>query len=325
MALPTLSYTWLVENKVQNKSLSIPAVSRINLPKIKPVLFTTFEANYFAVGVTNITLLPIAVTLNALFIRAIYNHKSLQTNPNKLLVLLSIIDIINSLVSQLSFAIESFLFSFDLFYLTFDRAVSINGYAFTGISFLTVILISLERYIAILYPFIYEKYYRLKRVILYHLVTCFLFLCLTVLLLIGNLMEEFHLIMSILVAIGCIIILFCYYNIYQVSKKTLRRLSTISNIAVNEAKTHARNNRAAMVAALILLFLFISYSPFMIMSLWLSNNHDTRHELVMLILPWTQTLALLNGIFSPLIYYWRITEVRKKMISWSSDDSLSSY
>ena len=124
---------------------------------------------------------------------------------------------------------------------------------------------------------------------------------------------------NIVIACWLFIYIVLYYNIYIVSKKTVRRCSTVSVGSINTLKVNAKNNKAAIVGALIMIILIISYIPFITYSIFLMVT-ELKKEFVLsellIFRPWAQICALMNGIYSPLIYYWRIKGVRKRLLKY---------
>ena len=270
--------------------------------------------NYLGVSAFSFFILPIVLALNTLFVVVVIRTKKLQTNPNKLLILLALVDIFNALIPHTLFAAETLLFSNGIFYQNLDNYVSNIAYCFGGISFLTVVLVSFERYFAIVYPFLYEEIYCLKWTLLIYIVSISIFLCS-----ISVMQDGFYIYTTLLLLVGCLFTCFCYYNIYIISRKTARRCSTVSVGSINTLKLNAKNNKAAIVGALIMIILIISYIPFIIYSIFLmvtklKNEFDLPELLIFR--PWTQICALMNGIYSPLIYYWRIKGVRKRLLKY---------
>ena len=273
--------------------------------------------NYLAVGIVDLALVPAAVILNSLFILVIIRYKSLQTNSNTLLILLSVLDIFNGTVTQICVATEVILLSFRKFYTHLDDVVMVLAYSVSGASFYTGILISLERYIAIAFPFIYDRYFHVSRVIKLHsgLLLCwFIFVFLCKVYDIGH--TIFPIIVSIGICCGYLITIYCYVNIFRVTQQILRKSSNVSSGSSIQLKDHIQNNRTALVAGLIVMTLFLCYTPYIVVTILITTSVSSYHmsTLVDIVLPWTQTLALCNGIVNPLIYYWRLKEVRSKLI-----------
>ena len=294
--------------------LKVSATKKQNLLERGFYSSPVIQENYLAVSAFSFSILPIVLILNALFVVVVLRTKKLQTNPNKLLILLALVDIFNALIPHTLFAAETLLFGNGVFYQNLDNYVSNIAYCFGGISFLTVGLVSFERYFAIVYPFLYEEIYCLKCTLLIYVVSISMFLCSILLM-----QDGFYIYTTLLLLLGCLFTCFCYYNIYIVSKKTVQRCSTVSVGSINTLKANAKNNKAALVGALIMITLIISYTPFIIYSIFLMLA-ELKDEFILYKLlifrPWAQICALMNGIYSPLIYYWRIKSVRNRLLKY---------
>lgn len=272
------------------------------------------QASFLSVGTLDLLLVPPMFILNILFIWLIKKHPTLQSNPNKLLTLLALTDLFNCSVSQVCFAVECILLSRGLFYLNFDKIVACTAYSVTGASFFIVILISVERYIAIVFPFYYNMKFRLSYLVILYVILVLSWLTTVVITLTVWHMMAFYIIAAVIIAFGCGVIFICYVGIFCVYRRTQKNIKL--PCGNYDVKIKVKNHRTAFIAGLVVMTLVVCYAPFLILSVLMWRQVAMK---IWLILPWTQTVALLPGLINPIIYYWRLKGVRAKFLRlWSN-------
>ena len=266
----------------------------------------------------------LALVANSCFLFILVKQKSLHSPSNMLLGALCVADLAIGLVLQPVFLTHLSLFFTggevnqpieDVLDLLFD--------VFFGLSFTFIILISLDRYIAICHPFKYQALATCKS----HLFISFacgvvisglfsLDFCLSI----KNqesLMKD-HITSTLRVihyAIPAIVIIFCYCKIYLVIRAQSKRqvsIGTIKDCEKIEILKKRSERRKTGTIALILVCFFACYAPNFILVLIIllgTVNIDTNTmEIAWL---WTSFALLLTSLLDPIVYYLRSREIRQ--------------
>ena len=268
---------------------------------------------------TDILLILPTTLLNFLVIFAVKKHRSLQTTANFLLASLAASDFCIGLFFQpckiastllvLSCKSECWLFAIVYHF----------GYYLATVSFLTLAQVSLDRYVALTFPFLYQ------RLTTSH-TTCFIAMILTwtgpLLIIIVSVavgkMRLPSLLFTFLAPITIAISVMAQVSTIKTVKKIRRRDESVS---VDTADTKAKRKRrrsyvrekATKVAGVILLATISCYTPHAVLTL----IRTLRKDILAFqgIYDWTKTLVIFNSTLNPIIYCWILKEMRKKVLN----------
>ena len=134
-----------------------------------------FKVNYILMATFDLSLAPFSFMLNLLVLLVLAKHQSLRTVPNCILISLAFSDMITGLLIQpMKATVICHLLKLQFncaFYLT---ALQL-GYVMGMISYLSLTLMSIERYIAIFHPFQYQQMTSSRLVVVKPLVVIWLF------------------------------------------------------------------------------------------------------------------------------------------------------
>ncbi|XP_065051227.1 melatonin receptor type 1A-like [Rhopilema esculentum] len=266
----------------------------------------------------------LALVANSSFLFILVKQKSLHSPSNMLLGALCVADLAISLVLQ-----PVFLTHLSLFFTggevnqTIQDVLDLLFDVFFGLSFTFIILISLDRYIAICHPFKYQALATCKS----HLLISFacgvvisglfsLDYCLSIKSQ-ESLMKD-HITSTLRVVhyvIPAIVIIFCYCKIYLVIRAQSKRQISIGTIKDSEkieiSKKRSERRKTGTIA-LILVCFFACYAPNFILVLIIllgTVNMDTNTmETAWL---WTSFTLLLTSLLNPIVYYLRSREIRQ--------------
>ena len=264
---------------------------------------------------------PSAVSLNLLVVIAIAKTRSLWYPSNLLLCFLAITDLLNGLTVQpflVIFNVSRIQGDKELFCLASAGFSYPFGVLFT-ISFLTLTLVNVDRFVAIKYPLHYELLVTNKRVYI-AAITCWL-VCSSDLLLKMNKLYQAHFIFFFFVLLlGISITSASYYSIFHVMKKHKLQMEREEKLTVYYQKNNKNKNieldlkerkKAKIMAYLNLLFL-ICYLPYIPVSIANAVHQGKQFPLQLKIAGnVTVTLVLLNGALNPLFYCYRLRSIRK--------------
>ena len=283
---------------------------------------------YASIGLLLITLLPI-ITMNIYIIGRTYFCKSMHSPANFLLASTSLWDLLTGIFSILPWVI--------VLIMTFSRTHScalflfatFSAHSFGLISFLTLTLSSIDRYVAVFQPFFYEKYVN-DNPCLY--IKCVSFITGIVLLINGLsfLTQNRNLIELVIIFVSPILILIVLYihTRLHFRVQTVRRMITAQrpnldasdetkneqNVKKNDLAPKKRVNKGVKMNKLTLMIHFstcIAYLPYnTVICLWhfkrLTYSWEWTHTFYL----WGCTLTCTKSLANPIIFFYRSSVLR---------------
>ncbi|XP_031561282.1 olfactory receptor 2M4-like [Actinia tenebrosa] len=270
----------------------------------------------------NVLTMPMTLFLNALIIFVVWKNPSLQVERVIVLAYLALTDFLVGLICQ------PFLIAREILQLkSIEGNCGLETVFFLaigllkGAEFYQIAVISYERYVAIIHPYLYPTRITVKRLIfatigLWTLNTVvvllsFLTLALGVSLYLGALSTILKIFISI-----CMV--YWYAKIFTVLRRQ-KRLIGQQNPNVNMNNPHfQRRHKGAMTAVLLPVCLLFSLIPvFVVMISRRVFGHTFQQSLAWLIVQqWAETVAILTALLNTIIYGLATRGVREK--SWEA-------
>ena len=276
--------------------------------------FDDFRALCAFLSSLNAFFAVIAILGNCVFFTVFYRYELLRTPSNLLLLGLSFCDLLVGLVTQPLFAAETGLVAANS-----SAACSLKDlyviflFAFSSSSMLHVCLISIERYVAIFYPFKHQLFLTKKRVVIFSILFWISWTLLTVFTrrehgggLIGYSRMAF-------VILSALVVLVINLRLWVEARKHSRRiqnalpLPNVSSATSSEGsrESHvARDSKAAKTIFLITGVLIACNLP-LIAAFVVRKFYGLRGRAVTLLWFASNTIVLLSAILNPVIYCWR--------------------
>ena len=273
--------------------------------------------------VNSVAIIP-TILLNALAIFAVTTKRSLQSNSNILLACLASSDLFAGMVGltltvavnvKRAFSIEPFC--------ALETAHFIALYGATYVSSGHLVLISVDRYIAIKEALRYRAIVTKQRIkrgtLAAWVIGVYLTILETVLAVfvekVAKMYSMYWTVGSIsasIIGLACISgICYCYVYIFSEIRRQKKHLQT-EQLSQEERKRLKKDNKAAYTLGIILGVLVITYMPAIILLLLGSipayNIFDTGTAVIFY--SWATTSLLLRSIFNPIIYCWRNENIR---------------
>ena len=267
--------------------------------------------SYLTLCILNANLSYTATILNIVTIYAIVKTSSLSKNFKTLLLSLAVSDLGVGLLAQPMFAAhimdskqnnETMNKSYKAIFNAFHAPTHI----FISASLFSVTALCADRYLAIYLHLRYQELVTHKRVTI-AVTSIWVFIALTSLL-------SFWISTNIMFAYYAIRNFSCIITATSLSvklKQTLRHHKTQIQIP-QEAQNHLveRNRKSAMASLYVYLVFIVCYLPSICVLITIATISEPRNDLQHLNF-YTLTLVFLNSTLNPLIYCWKLKQIRK--------------
>ena len=273
-----------------------------------------YRENWFIIGTLNLILSSLTLSINILTLIALRRIKGKNTVTNYILRNLCATDMFTGLFGQTIYGALYLSIYYKNMVCSLFLITVWSGYFFVTVSFFTLFLIQTERYIAVFYPFRYEKFAAdwrfLKKIILITWIGSGIIVS-------ASFFTPHFILISVFasLSIPTVLIWSCYVQVKivrQVRKISRRIQATVPKTGNNtrEMKSHLNrvNSRANRLAGLILLAYFICYTPNGIINILL--YFSPRSKILITGLVWTETIVFLNSIFNALLFCLQKRDVR---------------
>ena len=271
-------------------------------------------------SVRSILLLP-TILLNALVVIAVATRHRLRTPSSMLLASMAGTDLFTGLIVQpIGVAIQTkrmldhgpFCF-LEAVYMQLILASALS-------SFSHLVLIGIDRFIAVKKPMRYQNIVTRQRIkigmIFVWALTFFVRISDLILFAIDS-KQEVHFygkiqdfILNILGMLFIVVIAYVYGYIYSESRRQKKRLKN-EQLTQEEARKVKKDNKATITVTIILGVLLLTYLPSIIWEAVIASLDNTIEPHVMAIVwNWTDTLVIFGSFSNPLIYCWRFKKLR---------------
>ena len=275
--------------------------------------------------INTVSVFPI-ILINALVIFAVATRRRLQTNSNILLACLASTDLLAGIfVQPLAIAMGlKRLLGVGPFCGTVEksRAVAFVVVCFSSLNHL--VLVTINQYIAIRHSLRYHEIVtkrRLKSSQLLFCSTITLFIAIQdiVLAAIDSKTTIFLVYINVrtiifytICSIGIAVIIYTYGYIFLETRRQNKRIHT-EQLTHEEAKKMKKDKKTANTLAILLGALSLSYLPIITGFLFIGGTKAsvTEPRLLTLVLIWCSTFVMLGSLVNPVIYCWRIKELRR--------------
>ena len=284
-----------------------------------------FYSGYLSMAIIMSILSPVTVILNAVTIYVFWRGKRLRSITDILLCFLTITDVIGGLLAMPFFAAESVLHAVDTespcsIFLIRDFLVFFS----VGITLVTDILIVLDRYFSIFYPYRYDvrknQISFATSLVVTSWCVCFV-ICLISIITRGYSPAVYFAI----VANACFVFLSVsiHLKVFAQARRTQRKIEIDScHFKRNSRKAESwYRTKGARVTAVILFGIFFCYVPQIITGKLLKTLHYSKTSLIAFY--WSTALILFNSIVNPLVYIWQMKWFRNALWKITADKELS--
>ena len=274
------------------------------------------SVNLIPQAVVNSISLCTGILLNLTFITTMIAKFPNRTVTEVLLLALSCTDLATSiLVTPITVA--------RVILLTKERVVCVlgiinvvTGYPLVATSHLLIVIITIERYIYMVHPYLYDIYVTKAKTYTAILTATFISTLVTISSYIAGQERLLRDLTAIISTATHALFAYIQIKLFMFIQKKRRTVSFPDENEVGGDRGRTDHNGLITILYISLAF-FICYTPPLIYCIFLQMTNATRENPVATrdMRKWLETLILLNCTLSPLVYYWRLSEIRKAEIN----------
>ena len=272
-----------------------------------------FKINLLTVAVMNSIFAVSAIILNALVLTAFLRNRNILKGSNIILFGLCIADFVSGVIVQVPISVVLFMVfvhgneGMNCILLTF---ASISGYIFVGISLLTVSFVSLERFISIFYPYVYERVFTKNTMVFGSVLIWSAMIVLNLYCFFAQERMAFYVVQSAVISLTYVWTIIVYFKILkQVRKITKAEAELTRRFQKKEAERELKANR---IVRFVILSLLTCYSLQVVVAMFQSLGGNIR-VIDNYVYFWSFTFGIVNCSLNPLIYCYCNSEIRKKV------------
>ena len=300
---------------VDNSSYTNASTSRFTChdPSIFLKSHTSLHTNYIIAAIFNAVFSFTAFFGNAIILAALRKTSSINRVSNALLYSLALSDFMVGLVVQPSHVIYCIYgviggpqvrcYSRIVFQYTSDY--------FIAISFLTIVAISLDRYLTLCHRLTYRSVMtpgKIRGAIIFVWIICLSFP-------LGRLASPSTpmILSSVVFIVFLVIPSVVVYKIYRFLKQHQLQLSSQQTVDSKQVSSFnvSQYKRSVITLILVYLALFLCFLPSVgVTTAWVTSDLPGKLRLIR-VGNFSLTALMLNSSINPFLYYWRIPEVRK--------------
>lgn len=196
-----------------------------------------------------------------------------------------------------------------LFKATFNIGIVTLG----GFSAVTLSVMNIERYLAIIYPIFHHVKVTKGKCLLGLIIGWTFILIIATVRYFSS--STAHVLIMAVVALICCTSLFTYVSIFYVGRKSLLKGDRTDNLNDRESSMNVlRGLKMARIYLLIVFFCFVTYLPSVVNFAVLSKRSTNKKTRIFLANAsiWSDTLGLMNSTLNSVIFFWSNRELKKQ-------------
>ena len=262
-----------------------------------------------------------AITGNVVVLWLFYKHKSLRTISNRFLASLSVADVFVGLVIDPVWIViicwiqprgqKNLIMLTKMLWIQTTAATTLNSCC-----------VSIDRFIAIRFPFRYQDILTKRRCLAVIILVWFISLSLSLPILFFQPGKDRK---ELFVSITCtmflaplLVVSFCYIIIFKVARKQFGRILAAKKLPDSSENIRARvtqNFKAIKTVGFVLSACIITWMPSVVLLLvdfyYAKEERCRIRKVKSVVLPWVQAIAFTSSAINPLIYYLRNSDFRQ--------------
>lgn len=276
----------------------------------------TLRSVTILVCILNGTICPAIIAANVMVFIAVLRKSQLRTIANTSILCLAFADLLVGLVVQPAYLVyqASKMENPQRFPCTELLVYSFTGASCICFSFLTLTLITLERYVAVFYPYRYTQLVTSRRIVITNSAMWLSWIVLIVALRFQYGVNSSHEItaFSFVIIANFMLTIFVYFRVFRLVRRCTAQVG--AQIHQQNQTTDAQEAKASKTVALITGALFLCYTPTFCATVVDQTGRLSPELLYHVLYPLGETAVLFNSLLNPIIYVWRTEGIRRSLL-----------
>ena len=265
--------------------------------------------NIFFIAI-NILSCLVTLAANTLFLVIYFKTRALRNPHYFFLMLLAITDISVGLISQPLFIARKFMEMFNVHDCVLWTGMRATVYYFSGISFLTLTLVSVERWYAVCRPIKHRSEVTPKRMAVLAFVVWAIWLIFPVVrFAVPKSYRAFGMMIGGIIIVVFIINIRLYLKLQRCVRDGKLKFSGKQQQKTSKQVNFKKEGRLAKTVVVLLVVMVLAYLPTAI-GLTYKALRGVNTLYLFVFLPLADTLVLINSSFNPLFYCYRNANIR---------------
>ena len=262
--------------------------------------------------VLNAVLIFTSIIGNTLVLAAILRTPSLRSPSVILLCSLAVSDLLVGIIVQPFYITYELTKNGSLYTPWLYKAMTTMAFSAVGVSLLTMTAISVDRFMALRYHMRYPELMTTRRA-MYTLGTIWFISFLLSFLTFWN-MDAYYLAISFSIAILNLLSVVCYIKIFKIVRQHQLQIhaqhQAVASFNTDNNQNILRSRKSALNTFIYYIVMILCYTPLFIVMiiLGITDIHVPN--------AWnlTDTLAFMNSSINPILYCWRLPELRTAVV-----------
>ena len=273
------------------------------------------QAAQIVIVIVNILVSFFGTVANGLIITAYCQNRRLRNMQNFIFLALATTDISVTAFVQPLFTVIKIAGNLQgLQICTIRKLVGINSYICLSLSLTTILILSLQSFITLAYPYRYQNFitkYRLKIIVFF---SWFLVLSITIIMLFFDKLRNVVLGALVLIVLTVFIVVFTWVWTYKLVTRHRRAIKCTQTPSTSEIVAEKKILRSTVTAIVIILSLLVCYIPslFFLFHYVLNDDSwgfDKNHYYSIWTIAITMTYS--NSLVNPCLVFWRNSSFRE--------------
>ena len=272
---------------------------------------STAKSYYLSISMLAFTMTPVTVIINCIFMATLLSQKIIYKSlSNKLLMVLCMVDLLQGISTWPITAANSFIFyrfEINCFLLDLNHFLA---HCLSQLTVCAIFIVSLEQYIAILYPYFYISsvtFYRLLGPMLASNILMTITNIVGAMKPIKNFYDYYNVTVLALGLPMVMALIYIHLRIIRCASQVAARITTTNKEEGKQIKSRARAAKSGLV---VLVATLVCYCPYFCYIVYEKVIGPTAFTTNFIKYPATM-FALLTSVTDPIIYFWRLKSLRK--------------
>ena len=259
-----------------------------------------------------------AVIANSLVIVAIWLTASLHSPPMAILCALAVTDLLTGLTAQPLLVVlnVSRIREYYDMYCSVSTGFTISFHLLTAVSFLTLTVISIDKYLAVSLHPRYSQYVTNVKIVF--VLTSTWFTCIISVIFVPlKLYRENFIFFGAIVLAGFVLTSIAYYSVFRNIRKHEERIHADRQQTAHFHKDKAtkdlkRQKKGSSTVAIVTVVFFLCNAPYLVVLIFnaTENSDELRNVPLRVARNVSYTIVLLNATLNPILYFYRMHEIR---------------